>query len=139
MQRLFSSCLSVRRSVGLSVCLSVGRSVGPTLLSCPSIRRSVGWSLQGFYSIPLNRRLGDWGIGGFGDWGIGGLGDWGIRGLGDRGIEITGNLYGDMGIPIGSGITRFPGLVFIALRLLSQFLIFCSDKGGGGLDMFSSL
>ena len=26
-------------------------------------------------------------------------------------IEITGNCYGDMGIPIGSGITRFPGLV----------------------------
>ena len=37
--------------------------------------------LQGFYSIPLNRVLGGWGIGGLGEKGaewIGGLGDWEI-------------------------------------------------------------
>ena len=39
---------------------------------------------QGFYSIPLNRGLGDLGIGGSGDKGIGGLETWDIRGFGDR-------------------------------------------------------
>ena len=34
-----------------------------------------------------------------------------------RGVTLTENLYGDMGIPIESGITRFPGLVSINLTL----------------------
>ena len=47
----------------------VGWSVGRWECRSDPLIGSVGRSLQGFYSIPLNRGLGDLGIGGFGDWG----------------------------------------------------------------------
>ena len=66
--------------------------------------------------------LGTWGLEDLRTWGLGDLGNWGIGDLGTSCssclIEIIENglklLEIDMGIwrlPIGSGITRFPGLV----------------------------
>ena len=59
MQRLFSSCLLVRRMVGRSEALIV-------FVTSP-VPRSVTRLPQDFYSIPLNRGLGDLGIEGLGD------------------------------------------------------------------------
>ena len=58
-------------SIDVSVCVSL------CLSDCDLVH------LQGFYSIPLNWGLEDWGIGGLRDWGIRGLKVWGIGGLGD--------------------------------------------------------
>ena len=58
------------QSIDVSVCLGV------CLCVCLSVCDLV--PLQGFYSMPLNRGLGDWVIGGLGDWG-----KKGIKGLED--------------------------------------------------------
>ena len=68
--------------------------------------------------------FGTWGLEDLRTWGLGDLGTWGIGDLGTScsscWIEIIENglklLEIDMriwGLPIGSGITRFPGLVWV--------------------------
>ena len=77
--------------------------------------------------------LGTWGLEDLRTWGLGDLGTWGIGDLGTSCssclIEIIENglklLEIDMGIwrlPIGSGITRFPGLVLKPTGLVSIVL-----------------
>ena len=85
MQRLFSSCLSVRLLVGPSVGRSVRGSVGPSLLSCPSVRRSVAPRM--IDDSLMN--LGTWELGNLGTWELENLGTWE---LGNLGTWELGNL-----------------------------------------------